>query len=398
MSQGNSKSKRKSKSVRNNGGIPATGIDGAHASAGGSVNDADDAVTRPGGAQAGAVAPSLIIDSWYASAIADGHRHDPAPPQRVASLDQTLETHFPRLAQLALRSRLLRGVLWHFVSREVQRVVCPFAAPGLLSFLFFERVLGRGRPRVILVEFLRPRPVRARDRLKEALHTRICATLFPATIAGIQVMTSWEARHYADKYRLPDCLFTTIPFPMMLNPSALPAMPAIASDIVMASGRAACDWKTLFDAARGARWRLSVVCSHADRPLVERLNADNRATVLSEVSPEEHARLLGNAAVYVLALREQDASTGQVRLARAIEAGIPVVASDVRGLDGYLEDGITAIGVPPDDARALRHAIDRLIGDPAASRALRIRAYEAMRSRSLQDYVSRIKVLALKDA
>lgn len=344
------------------------------------------------------VMPSLLVDSWYAAAIADGHRGDSGPPQPVASLDQTLETRFPRWSRLALRCRPLRGMLWYLASRKMHRVVCLFASPGLLSFLLLESLFHKGAPRVVLVEFLRPRPVGFKARMKESLHARICRRLFPGTVAAIQVMTDWEGQHYAAKYGLPPSLFTTIAFPMMLNPSALPVLPATPSAVVMASGRAACDWDTLFAAARNARWCLTVVCSQADRPQVERLNRDGRATVLSEVSPEQHASLLGAAGIYALVLREQDASTGQVRLARAIEAGIPVVASDVRGLDGYLEDGITAVGVPPGDPDALRRAIDRLLDDRQAYRELRSRAYEAMRSRSLEDYVSRIKLLALKDA
>ena len=426
MSEGNSKSrgghrsksasKSGSRSGRNSGsnsGSKGGGRSGGAAGSSGSGNGgragaigrgdatADGVAREPGRDPVRAphrVTPSLLVDSWYAAAIADGHRGDQGPPQRVASLDQTLETRFPRLSALARRWRWLRGVLWYLASRKMQRVVCLFASPGLLSFLFLESLFHDGQPRVVLVEFLRPRPAGAKARVKEALHARLCRWLFPGTIGAIQVMTDWEGQHYAAMYRLPARLFTTIPFPMMLNPSALPTLPAVPSAIVMASGRAACDWVTLFDAARNARWSLSVVCSQADRPQVERLNQDGRATVMSEVSPQEHARLLANAGVYALVLREQDASTGQVRLARAIEAGIPVVASDVRGLDGYLEAGITAIAVPPGDAAALRCAIDRLLADRQAYRELRTRAYEAMRSRSLEDYVSRIRLLALKDA
>ena len=395
MSQGNSNNKSKSKS-RSRSKHTDDRKSRNHAERNASTASAIDPTTHLRPSQATATAPVLVIDSWYAGAIADGHRQDPAYRYRVAGLDQAMERRFPHLARLAPRSRMLRGVLWYLVSRHAQRVVCLFASRGLLSFLFLEVLFGTGVPRVVLVEFLRPRPVGPAARFKEALHTRLCKWLFPSTVTGIQVMTSWEGLHYAKKYRLPNSLFTTIPFPMMLNPSALPAMPAVHSDVVMASGRAACDWTTLFEAARGARWRLTVVCSDADRALVERLNRDARATVMSEVTPEDHARLLGKADVYALVLREQDASTGQVRLARAIEAGVPVVASDVRGLDGYLEDGITAVCVAPGDAGALRHAIDRLMEDGQARRDLRARAYEAMRSRSLGDYVSQIKVLALK--
>ena len=393
MSQGNSKSRgsQRSKGINRNGDGKGSSKSSGRRSAGASGESLLDPVRS-----ANLVTPSLLIDSWYAAAIADAHRNDMGPPQRVAGLERTLETRFPRLAGLASRSRGLRGVLWYISSRKMQRVVCLFASPGLLSFLLLESLFHRSRPRVVLVEFLRPRPVGFKASVKEALHVRICRSLLPGTVSAVQVMTDWEGQHYAAKYRLPAGLFTTIPFPMMLNPSALPALPATPSAIVMASGRAACDWITLFEAARNARWALCVVCSQSDRAQVERLNQDGRAMVMSEVSPEEHARLLANAGVYALVLREQDASTGQVRLARAIEAGIPVVASDVRGLDGYLEAGITAVAVPPGDALALRRAIDRLLGDRQAYRELRARAYEAMRSRSLEDYVSRIKLLAVK--
>lgn len=400
MSQGNNKSRGGNRSKYSSRvGNQGNGKDRAKdPTVEGCSNVVPPAMPREAPRTASHVTPSLLIDSWYAAAIADGHRCDMGPPQRVAGLDRTLETCFPRLARLASRWPPLRGLLWYLASRNMQRVVCPFASPGLLSFLLLESLVRRQSARVVLVEFLRPCPVGFKSRIKEALHARICRWLLARSVCAIQVMTDWEGQHYAAKYGLPVSLFTTIPFPMILNPSTLPALPDLPSTVVMASGRAACDWPTLFDAARDARWSLIVVCSQADRPQVERLNQAGCATVMSEVSPEQHAQLLGNTGVYALVLREQNASTGQVRLARAIEAGIPVVASDVRGLDGYLEDGITAVGVPPGDSIALRQAIDRLLGDRQAYRALRARAYEAMRSRSLENYVSRIKMLAIKGA
>jgi glycosyltransferase involved in cell wall biosynthesis len=116
---------------------------------------------------------------------------------------------------------------------------------------------------------------------------------------------------------------------------------------------------------------------------------------MSEISGDEHQRLLLNASVYALVLREINASAGQVRFARAIEAGIPVVASAVRGLDGYLVNEITGLAVPVGDATALRIAIDRLTKDATVSNSLRLRAYEEMRPRTLTTYISEIKRFCL---
>lgn len=347
--------------------------------------------------------PDFVFDSWYAQAVADGAdgRTDGSMAAGgVGSIDQCITRRFPHVAPMAGRLRPLRGLLWFLSTRRARRIVCTFAAPGLLTFLALEWLFHRGRPRVILVEFLRPKPARPVARLKEALHAAFCRRVFPSTVCAIQVMTDWEAGHYAGKYRLARSRFRCITFPMMLQPAALPVFRLRQDRIVFSSGRAACDWPTLFAAATGMAWRLVIVCSEQDRMTVERLNLNGcgSAVVMTEISADAHATLLAEATVCALVLREQEASTGQVRLARAIEAGIPVVATRVLGLEGYLEDGVTGIAVPPADPAALRTAINRLLDEPVLYQSLRAAAYEAMRSRTLAGYVGQIKTLAFQDA
>ena len=188
MSQGNNKSRNRS----GNEGGASSRTDSRKSSGSGRRNDTRGADGRPGAARAKAgpaalardsgragnrVEASLLIDSWYAAAIADSHRRERGTPQRVASLDRTLETRFPQLAGLAARIRPLRGLLWFLAGKKIQRVVCLFASRGLLSFLFFESLFHSGPPRVVLVEFLRPRPTGIKARLKEALHVRLCVWL-----------------------------------------------------------------------------------------------------------------------------------------------------------------------------------------------------------------------------
>jgi 2-deoxystreptamine N-acetyl-D-glucosaminyltransferase/2-deoxystreptamine glucosyltransferase len=47
--------------------------------------------------------------------------------------------------------------------------------------------------------------------------------------------------------------------------------------------------------------------------------------------------------------------------------GTPVICTDVGGMPEIVRDGETGVVVPPGDATALRLALERLIGDPAAA-------------------------------
>lgn len=348
--------------------------------------------------------PTTAVDSWYAEAIIAGrnnglHCGDATPG--VISVDQLIEERFSPSVRRAAKIGLIRGMLWFIAARKMERILCTTSAHGMLVFLMLEAVFGGKQRRMYLVEFLRPEPSGMKAKFKEAIHIGLYRWLLGATVAKIQVMTTWEIDSYAQKYRLPRNRFECIAFPMILQPGAL-AQTHNTDVSVMASGRAACDWPTLFAAAKDANWRLTVVCAKDDLPLVsslkEGLNAGGRVTVLSEIPCAEHQRLLLDAGVYALVLREINASAGQVRFARTIESGVPIVASAIRGLDGYLQDGVTGLAVPVGDASALRKAIDRLIADKTLRDDLRSRAYEAMRTRTLAQYVKRIKDFGLKGA
>lgn len=341
-----------------------------------------------------------VVDSWYAEAIGEGRNKSlnlGSGTPGIRSVDAQIAQRYPRGAVAARRSGVVRGLFWFMATVRAERMVCPLYSRGLAVFLLLEWLLGGDRRRVYLLEFIRPEPVGWIGRIKELVHVAFFRLVFPRTLAAAQVMTVWEGGAYADKYRLPQTVFQFIPFPVMLSPSEAPPVCDKAGAKVLSSGRAACDWATLFAAARGAQWKLTVVCSKEDKAAVERLNTDGNATVLCEVSEIQHERLLLDADVYALVLREQNASSGQVRLARAIEAGIPVVASNVRGLDGYLEHGVTGIAVPPLDASALRAAIDELVNDAEQRNRLRVTAYEAMRPRTLASFIQHIKAFCLRD-
>jgi glycosyltransferase involved in cell wall biosynthesis len=124
-------------------------------------------------------------------------------------------------------------------------------------------------------------------------------------------------------------------------------------------------------AGGGADWPLTIVCAGADVAAVSALRWPASATVLCDLPPSDYMRLLRESALAVFAMTDGHTSQAQIRLMHACDAGVPVVASDVAGLDGYVVAGETAVLVPPGDAVALRAAIDELLAAPDRRRALR---------------------------
>jgi glycosyltransferase involved in cell wall biosynthesis len=80
-------------------------------------------------------------------------------------------------------------------------------------------------------------------------------------------------------------------------------------------------------------------------------------------------RILADLAVLVLSARIPEGVPQTILQAHAM--GVPVVASDVGGINEVAIPGKTAIGVPPGDPKALAEAIVQVLSDPAgaASRA-----------------------------
>jgi glycosyltransferase involved in cell wall biosynthesis len=165
---------------------------------------------------------------------------------------------------------------------------------------------------------------------------------------------------------------------------------------VVAAGRAYCDWETLFEAAQGRDWPLVVVCGSHDLERVRGLGSAVGTEVLVDVPDERARELLAGAAVSVLPMYDAGISHGQVRLCDAVDAGAAIVASAVRSLEGYVEDGRTAHLVPAGNAGALRAAVEELLRDPAARVALAEAAYERAGAWTWSDYLRAIEEICTR--
>jgi hypothetical protein len=331
-----------------------------------------------------------ISDTWYAE------------PLGLASLDSVVTGP---LGKALARRRWSRGPLLWLAGRRHACVLTTLATTPR-SFLVLERLFPRRTRYLVILEFI---PVIGRDaqelwgapgggarRLLARLVWRwLTVPTLRRSMLAAQCLTQWETERSAAELGIPRERFRFIPwFRCAQAPDHADAGTRAG---VLASGRAACDWETVFSAAKDQNWPLTVVCSKRDLELVSRLNQDNTARVLCEISKEAHRAQVGSCLVYLLALRDAEVSSGQVRLSDAWEAATPVVASSVKGLDGYLADGRNALVFAPGDAARARVAVATLLGDEELRATLREAASEDATEWTRDDYLNALRSM-LADA
>ena len=88
---------------------------------------------------------------------------------------------------------------------------------------------------------------------------------------------------------------------------------------------------------------------------------------------------------------------GQVA-AEAMAAGRPVVASDIGGLRGIVQDGRTGVLVPPGDAGALGRAVKSLLDDPARAEAMGRAGAEAAKVLTVSTVTDRLEEILFEMA
>jgi glycosyltransferase involved in cell wall biosynthesis len=328
----------------------------------------------------------VLADSWYAYKY----------PDICEPFDSLLEQNFPAwVIWLAGKFGIVRGWLLFLAGKNRPFLLTSAAIPGAKAFFFFEALLGERRKHVILVEFIHAAKPKSRSIFKFWiyhlwLHLVLKRALRKSLLTA-HVLTDWERSHYAELFEVPEERFFFIPWPKRLRVDRLlEPSPASAERSVMSSGREACDWETLFKAAEGQGWRLRIVCSRSDVQRVRRLNRGGIAEVFCEISFEDHQSQLETAAVYVLSLYEGERSSGHVRINNATRAGIPIVATSVKGIEGYIEDGDTGLLVPPGDALRLRAAVNRLLSDVKSSRVLARNAFDRAAKHTREDYMEKL--------
>jgi glycosyltransferase involved in cell wall biosynthesis len=132
------------------------------------------------------------------------------------------------------------------------------------------------------------------------------------------------------------------------------------------------DYATLFEAAAGGGWHTTVVAHPRN---LQSGTAPPRTAIAHDLSFLELREAYACAGCVVLPQRGADYPYGSeggglTALLEAMAMGKAIVASDRAVLHDYVDDGVEALLVPPEDAAALREAIERVLGDPELAQRL----------------------------
>lgn len=324
--------------------------------------------------------PRAVGVSWYANEL-DG----------VVPLSEAVAHHAPVIRRLIERVSVVRALaLFGFAVRGSTLVM---TNPGLVSKVCSVLCSLIGRRRIVMLELIQHQRTGERGlrRWLDAVELAIQRVIFQRSVAVAQVLSDSDVENYASLYRVPQDRMALVRWPSHTATEEFGVL-APAGRRVMASGKRV-DWPTFFAAARGTDWLVTAVCTSADEAAVRDQIATARidADLYVEIPPEQHHALMLAADVYVLAVAETGTSIGHIRVMNAIDAGVPLVASDVAALRGYVTTE-TARLVPPSDPAVMRREIDALLRDPDARDALRRAAREAS-SISMDQYLRELSQL-----
>ena len=336
----------------------------------------------------------VVADTWY------GYHY----PNLCEPFEPFLKKNFPAwVISLARRFDIVRGWLFFLVAHKHSSTLTSNGMRGATAFFFLEALLGKSRKHLILLEFIQPLKADSQSILKRSIYHAwlhwILKRALKKSLLTAHVLTDWERSHYGNLFDIPEERFVFIPWPKrpLRNDRFVEALtPASAERSVVSSGCTACDWETLLKAAEKQDWHLTIICSRRDLPRVRQLNRNGLANVLCDIPREDHQTQVEKAAVYVLSLTERERSSGHVRISDATKAGTPIVATAVKGIQGYIDDGETGLLVPPADVLLLRAAVNRLLADVPYRRALARNAFDRAASHTREDYMERIGYLIRK--
>jgi hypothetical protein len=332
------------------------------------------------------------VDTWYAYHY----------PNLCDLFEPLLLGTFPSWTMwLAKRSSIVRGCLFFLSARKYPFVLTTTVSSAAKTYLFLEALFGMPQRRLIFIEFIQQGKPNSRAIGKRlAYHAWISWILKPLLKKSLliaHVLTEGERSQYGDLFEVPKERFVFIPWPKRRRQDQWPEAKSVPSEPwVVSSGREACDWETVFKAAEGQGWHLKIICSRRDLPKVQRLNENGLAQVLCEIPREHHEREVKSAAIYVLSLLERERSSGHVRISDVTRAGTPIVATAVKGIEGYIDDGETGLLVPPADALLLRAAVNQLLADALYRGRLARNAFDEAATYTREDYMDKVECLVRK--
>lgn len=283
-------------------------------------------------------------------------------------LDSTLRPKLERLEQVtvpftqALLSRRLR--------RTAAASLAMFESEGH-GVALARRLSGRRRPPLVIVACWLTDLARAVSPSKRRLYRWLYGA-----VDAVVVFSHNQVDALVEELGLERRRIHVVRFGVDID--ELVDRPTTDGDEVVAVGRdLGRDWATLASAAAGTGWRVRLATRQMQ---VAGIELPPEVTLLDRLDRPAYLDLLASAGVVVVPTRVLEYPTGQTVLLEAMALGKACVVTDTPAMREYVEDGRTALLVPPHDADALRAAVERLRGDDE----LRARIGAAARERELE--------------
>jgi glycosyltransferase involved in cell wall biosynthesis len=161
--------------------------------------------------------------------------------------------------------------------------------------------------------------------------------------------------------------------------------PPAPDGYVLSVGRdLARDYATFAAAMEGLPHVHGIVC--AKRENLDGVDLPSNVEVRLDASPMEVRDLYAGAACVVVPIRSEAAAvgtenSGTIAVLEAMASARPVVVSERTYLEDYVDDGETALTVPPEQPAALRDEVARVVADPELGARLAAAARERVAER-----------------
>ncbi len=179
------------------------------------------------------------------------------------------------------------------------------------------------------------------------------------------VHSTLEARTYPQWFGLPPQRFVFVP--LQAQGRSFDVEEDRSSPFIVAMGSAVRDYATLVEAVRTLPYPLVIIAAnHA----VEHIEIPSHVTVVSGISLEACYGYLQRARLSVIPISNLETASGQSTLIDSLAYGKATIATRCPGTVDYVNDGVDAVLVPPQDVAAMRAAIEGLWHDDEARERL----------------------------
>lgn len=164
---------------------------------------------------------------------------------------------------------------------------------------------------------------------------------------------------------------------------------SIISAVGVEQGR---DYKTFFEAVRDLPIKVEIAC-HPDN--IKGLSVPPNVKVHLNIPVKEVLKIYQKSILTVVPCVERYRSSGQVVLLEAASAGLPIIASSIKGLTTAFdfEDGKHLLYVEPEDPSDLREKIKLLLSNPQLARYLAKNSQKLAKKYSTTNFAKKLSQL-----